>query len=271
MPIINLISILPDEAITTMLPVPDFNSAQYLFMCTRGGTVKRTALNQFAAVRSSGLIALTLDEGDELAWVRPTSGSDELILVTEKAQAIRFDENDVRAMGRQAAGVRGIRLATGDRVMAVDVIDTDTAELDLLIVSDNGFGKRTRLAEFNQQGRGGQGVTAMKLGAKNGRVAGAQIVREEQEVMLISAHGVVIRTPIAQVSRYGRATQGVSVMRLQPGDSVASLAVLSERPEEADVLADTLVELDAADTAAKPNGRASKNGASKNGAGRKKS
>ena len=136
--------------------------------------------------------------------MRPTSGEDELILVTEKAHAIRFHEDDVRSMGRQAAGVRGIRLASGDRVMAVDVIDEETSPLDLLIVSDNGFGKRTRLEEFNRQGRGGQGVTAMKLGAKNGRVAGAQIVREDEEVMLISAHGVVIRTPIAHISRYGR-------------------------------------------------------------------
>ena len=263
-PIINLISIMPDESITTLLPVASFDNAQYLFMCTSGGTVKRTPLSQFASVRSSGLIAITLDEGDDLAWVRPTSGDDDMILVTEKAQAIRFHEDDVRSMGRQAAGVRGIRLAAGDRVMAVDVIDAETRELDLLIVSDNGFGKRTRLSEFNRQGRGGQGVTAMKLGAKNGRVAGAQIVREDEEVMLISAHGVVIRTPIAQVSRYGRATQGVAVMKLQPTDSVASLAVLSERTEDADVLADTLVELEAADTATKPsNGRASRNGTSR--------
>jgi DNA gyrase subunit A len=151
-PIINLISILPDESITTLLPVTSFDNAQYLFMCTRKGTVKRTPLSQFASVRSSGLIAINLDEdtGDELAWVRPTSGDDELILVTEKAHGIRFHESDVRSMGRQAAGVRGIRLASGDRVMAVDVIDKETSPLDLLLVSDNGFGKRTRLDGFNR-------------------------------------------------------------------------------------------------------------------------
>ena len=255
-PIINLISILPDESITTLLPVSDFDRGQFLFMCTRNGTVKRTPLSQFASVRSSGLIAINLDrdKGDELAWVRPTLGNDELILISEKAQAIRFHETQARSMGRQAEGVRGIKITPPNRVIAVDVINEETKELDLLIVSDNGFGKRTRLAEFNQQGRGGQGVTAMKLGAKNGKVAGAQIVREDQEVMLISEQGVVIRTPVKQISCIGRATQGVGVMKLQAGDRVASLAILSERDDEADIMADTLVELDAAAGEPKPNG-----------------
>jgi DNA gyrase subunit A len=243
MPIINLISLQPDESITTLLPVTDFDDGQWLFMCTRNGTVKRTALSQFASVRSSGLIAITLDDDDELAWVRPTSGDDDIIIVTEKAKAIRFAESDVRAMGRPAAGVIGIRMDTGDRVMAVDVIDAERTESDLLTVSDNGFGKRTILTEFSRQHRGGQGVTAMKLTAKNGTVAGAHIVEPEHELMLMSSSGVVIRMPVAQISRYGRATQGVSVMKLGAGDRVASLTVLAERSDEADNLQEALMDL----------------------------
>jgi DNA gyrase subunit A len=261
-PVINLIAMQPDESITTMLPVSKFAEGQYLFMCTRNGTVKRTALSQFSSVRSSGLIAITLDEDDELAWVRMTSGDDELILVTEQAKAIRFHESDVRPMGRPAAGVIGIRLGAGDRVMAADVIDASNRESDLLVVSESGFGKRTALSEFNDQRRGGQGVTAMKLGAKNGKVAGAQIVTPDQEVMLISGNGVVIRTKVAQISRYGRQTQGVSVMKLAAGDRVVSMTALSEKSEEADALVNTLSEIEHADSngngAPKTNGRTPK-------------
>jgi DNA gyrase subunit A len=168
-------------------------------------------------------------------------------------------------MGRPAAGVHGIRLAAGDRVMAADVIDADTRECDLLTVSDSGFGKRTQLSEFNRQYRGGQGVTAMRLTAKNGKVAGAYIVNTDQELMLISTAGVVIRMPVSQISRYGRQTQGVSVMRLGNGEKVASLTVLSERGDESDALVDTLNELDAAEaqngdgkSKSRSNGRAPK-------------
>ena len=259
-PIINLISILPNEAIATMLPVRDFSEGSYLFFCTRKGRIKRTSLDQFSSVRSSGLIAIGLDDDDELAWVRTTSGDDEIILVTEQAKSIRFHEEDARPMGRPAAGVHGIKLAAGDRVMAADVIDAVTRECDLLTVSDSGFGKRTRLKEFNRQYRGGQGVTAMKLTAKNGKVAGAYIVNSDQELMLISTAGVVIRMPVSQISRYGRQTQGVSVMRLSNGEKVASLTVLSERADESDALIDTLSEMDAADVQGNGNGKSKSNG-----------
>jgi DNA gyrase subunit A len=251
-PIINLISILPNESIATMLPVRTFNEGSYLFFCTRNGRIKRTSLDQFSSVRSSGLIAISLDEDDELAWVRTTSGNDEIILVTEQAKAIRFHEEDARPMGRPAAGVIGIKLAPSDRVMAADVIDGETLDCDLLTVSDSGFGKRTQLAEFNRQYRGGQGVTAMKLTARNGKVAGAHIVNVDQELMLISTAGVVIRMPVGQISRYGRSTQGVSVMRLGAGEKVASLTILSERADESDALVDTLSEMEAEEIA---NGR----------------
>jgi DNA gyrase subunit A len=259
-PVINLISIQPDESITTLLPIRSFDEGKYLFMCTRNGTVKRTSLSQFASVRASGLIALGLDDDDELAWVRMTSGEDEIILVTEQAKAIRFHESDARPMGRTAQGVRGIRLEGGDRVMAADVIDKDTLESDLLVVSETGFGKRTALREFNDQHRGGKGVTAMKLSSRNGKVAGAQIVQPDEEVMLISSSGVVIRTRVEQISRYGRQAQGVTVMRLGKGDRVVSLTVLSERSDEADALISTLSEIDHIDqeNAPKTNGRTSR-------------
>lgn len=233
-PVINLIGIQPHETITALLPVRDFSAASELFMCTRKGRVKRTKLSQFSAVRASGLIAITLDDGDELAWVRMTSGDDDLILVTEQGQAIRFQESDVRSMGRPAAGVTGIRMAEGDRVIAAEVVRPET---DLLVVSVNGYGKRTPIDEFRLQGRGGHGVTAMKVTDKNGPIAAARVVDESDTIMLVSRRGMVIRISSQQVSRIGRSTQGVSVMRLQPEDQVASITVIhtAEDAEIADL------------------------------------
>ena len=256
MPVINLIGLEQGESITTLLPVRDFKEAEYLLFCTRNGRVKRTELSQFSSVRSTGLIAIVLEDDDELAWVRMTSGKDDVILVTERAKAIRFDENDARPMGRATRGVGGIKLAKGDRVMAAIVVDEVSAQDDLLTISENGFGKRTALTEFNVQNRNGQGVTAMRLNERNGRLASAEMVNPEQEVMLMSNDGIVIRMRVAQISRYGRATQGVSVMKLGGGDHVASMTVLSEQSEEADALVDTLADIDASSNdSPKTNGR----------------
>ncbi|MDI3340190.1 MAG: DNA gyrase subunit A [Sphaerobacter sp.] len=230
-PVINLIGIEPGETITALLPVRDFGSGSYLFMCTRNGRVKRTRLDQFASVRASGLIAIGLEDGDELSWVRVTSGHDELILVTEHGHAIRFSETDVRPMGRPAAGVIGIRMESGDRVVAAEVVRPDR---DLLVVSANGYGKRTGLSEFRVQGRGGQGVTAMKVTERNGPVAAARVVEGTDTIMLVSLRGMVIRVPAAQISRIGRIAQGVSIMRLQEQDQVASVTVI-RTPEDAEM------------------------------------
>ncbi len=228
-PVINLIGIQPGEAITTLLPVRNFADATYLFMCTRSGRVKRTRLDQFSSVRASGLIAISLDEGDELAWVRMTSGSDDLILVTEHGQSIRFHEEDVRAMGRQAAGVIGIRMNHEDRVIAAEVVAPDC---DLLVVSANGYGKRTPLDEYRVQNRGGLGITAMKVTERNGPLAAARVVCDTDTIMLVSTHGMVIRVPAAQISRIGRATQGVGIMRVHNDDVVASLTVIRTTQDE---------------------------------------
>jgi len=222
MPIVNLINMQPDETVMTMLNVKDFSSAKHLFFTTRLGRVKRTSLDQFQSVRSSGLIAINLDEGDELAWVRMTSGKDDILLVTEKGQAIRFDEDDVRAMGRQAAGVIGIRLAKGDRVLASEVARPDH---DLLIVTQNGMGKRSDWNDYRKIGRGGKGVTAMKLTAKTGEIVGAAMVTSDHDIMLMSTLGSVIRLKAKQLRTLGRATQGVMLKKLDEGEFIASVTV----------------------------------------------
>lgn len=252
LPIVNLIDLNPNEAITTVLTIREFESDKHLFMCTRNGTVKRTELSAFAAVRRSGLIAVNLSEGDELAWVRVTGQDDEIILVTERAKSIRFPIGDVRPMGRTAAGVIGIRMAEGDRIVAADVINDENRHEELLCISDAGYGKRTKLEEFRSQGRGGQGITAMKLTGKNGKVAGACIVNGTQELMMISSAGVVIRISTGQISLYGRSTQGVSVMRLADDATVVSIAVVNERDEDEQDLGEVLVEMDAQDKEDQP-------------------
>ncbi len=228
-PAINLIGIEQDETITTLLPIKGDESAQYLFMCTRNGTVKRTNLSQFAAVRSTGLRAIRLEGDDELAWVKMTSGEDDLILVSNVGKAIKFHETDVRAMGRTAAGVRGIRMPRDGRVIAAEVA---TPDADLLVVSQHGFGKRTPLREFRNQGRGGQGVTAIKLSERNGEVACAKVVDDTDNVMITSHLGKVIRVPVEQISQLGRAAQGVRIMRPYQGDQVGSLTLIRTGEDE---------------------------------------
>jgi DNA gyrase subunit A len=228
-PIVNVINMQPDESVTTLLAVRTFEDAKYLFFTTRLGKVKRTSLDQFKAVRSSGLIAIGIDEEDELAWVRVTSGSDEVILVSEHGQAIKFNETDARAMGRPAAGVMGIRLAPRDRVIAFEVVDEED---DLLVVSQRGLGKRTAIALFRGQGRGGKGIQAMKLTPKTGLIVAAGMVRNEDNVLLMNTKGVVIRIAAGQISKLGRSTQGVTLMRLADDEQVATMTI--SRAKEGD-------------------------------------
>ncbi len=228
-PIVNLMNIQPDETVTTMLRVEDFNSAGYLFFTTRLGRVKRTTLEQFQTVRSSGLIAIGLEPKDELAWVRMTSGSDDIMLVTQGGQAIRFHETDARAMGRPAAGVHGIRLAPKDIVIASEVVGPG---LDVFVISAKGLGKRTRPEQFHVQGRGGKGVTAMKLTDRTGPIVAAGMVQSDQTVMMMSTAGVVIRIPASQIPLIGRATQGVTLMRFSGKEQVATMTIVDEKEED---------------------------------------
>jgi DNA gyrase subunit A len=230
--IANLINISPGEKITATVSVPNFDHAEYLIMLTRKGRIKRTDLHEFASVRPSGLIALTLDEDDELGWVKLTHGHNEVVLVSHSGQAIRFDENDVRPMGRTAAGVGAMRLRANDEIRGMDIVDP---EADLLVVTVNGFAKRTPLREYALQGRNGSGVrTLSKDMQKTGNVMAARVVSNEGDLTLISRDGMMLRIAIKNISRQSRATQGVRVMSLKRDDVVASVAVLAPKAKEVD-------------------------------------
>ena len=227
--IVNLLQVGPGEKITAVIPVKDMDTESSLFFATKFGIVKKTELGEFGNIRANGLIALGLDEGDELIGVKLTSGQSDIILVTAEGQAIRFSEEEVRPMGRAARGVIGIKLDRDDVVVGMEVAD-DTA--DLLVVTDLGFGKRTPLAEYRVTGRGGKGIRTIKLTRKNGTLVGVKLVKEGNELMIISANGVLIRLPVADVSRLGRDTQGVTLMRMDEGDKVVAVAQVMAKDEE---------------------------------------
>jgi DNA gyrase subunit A len=230
-PIINLINMGPDERVTATVTVPDFEKAEYLTMVTRRGKIKRTDLSEFESVRPSGLIAILLDDGDELDWVKLTEGDDEVVVVTRGGQAIRFKETDVRPMGRSAAGVMAIKLADSDEVASMDVVDPDG---DLLVVTAKGYAKRTRLSEYSTQARYGGGVVTLSKKSLDltGPVVNAQVVSEDNDITLISAEGMVLRTRVKQIPRMGRSTRGATVMRMKQGDTVVSLALLAPRKKK---------------------------------------
>jgi DNA gyrase subunit A len=230
-PIVNIISIQPDETVATMMRIRDYSAGAYLFFATRLGRVKRTSLDQFQSVRSTGMIAIGLDEGDELAWVKTTTGDDQVMLLTEQGQGIRFAEDDVRPMGRPAGGVIGIRLDPKDRVIAFEVVQPGA---DVLVVAARGLGKRTAPDKFPLQGRGGKGVVAMRLTPRTGRIVGAGMARPEDHVMLLSSGGIAIRIAAAQISLIGRDTQGVTLMRLAANVTVATMAIVPAKEDESD-------------------------------------
>ena len=225
-PMVNVLSLSQGEIITAAVAVPDFAAAEYCSMATVGGHVKRVSLSELASVRPSGLIAIVLEEDDELGWVRLTGGRDEIVLVTEKGQALRFYEASVRTMGRQAAGVTGIRLEKGDRVASMEVVEPGN---DLLVVTTNGYGKRTPLSEYPAKGRATGGVATLdqKTLNKTGVITAARVVKETDDVTLITNGGQILRTSIKDIKRAGRATRGMVIMELQEGDKVASLARIS--------------------------------------------
>ncbi|MFN7035857.1 MAG: DNA gyrase subunit A [Bellilinea sp.] len=227
-PMVNVLSVGPEEKITAAVAVPNFEAAQYCTMATVNGRVKRVALAEFASVRPSGLIAMSLEEGDELGWARITSGKDELILVTAQGKAVRFNENEVRVMGRQAAGVSGIRLAKGDQLAGMEVAQPNA---DLLVVTERGFGKRTPLNEYPPKSRNTGGVATIdqKNLAKIGKISAVRVVEENDDITLVSASGLIIRLKVKDISRTGRATRGVRLMVLGDDDSVASVARISAR------------------------------------------
>lgn len=225
LPLVNLVALERGESVTTIIAVSSFEQEGYLVMATKNGKIKRTALEEFASVRPSGLIAITLEKGDELRWVKLTTGKQEVMIVTEMGQAIRFSENDIRPMGRVAGGVMSVKLEGKDMVAALDIV---RPKANLLVVTEKGFGKRTEVEEYPLQSRYGKGV--LTIDAKRldevGKIADARVVTPKDEVTLISAKGMVLRTRVESISRQGRATRGVTLMRLKKGDTVASLAVM---------------------------------------------
>lgn len=224
--LMNVLPLMPEENITAALPVHSFEDAEYLTMITRKGRIKRVQVNVFENVRPSGLIAVNLDNDDSLGWVKLTEGKQDLIIVSEQGKGIRFSEEDVRPMGRNAAGVNAIRLDSWDRVAGADVVLPDD---DLLVITEKGYGKRTPLEEYRQQNRYGQGVRAMVLTPeRTGKIVSARVVIAGDEVTCISANGIILRTATDVISQQGRSTQGVRVMDLRTGDSVASVAVIRE-------------------------------------------
>ena len=220
--IVNLLPFRQDEQVRAVIQTRNFEEAEYLLCATKNGVVKKTKLAEYnTPLKADGIIAIKMREGDELVAVRHCSPGDDILLVSRKGQAIRFSESDARAMGRATEGVRGMTLRGEDEVIAAEIARDDS---DLLVVTENGYGKRTRVSEYPRKGRGGMGVKTVQLTEARGQLAGARVVRDGYQVMLISTGGTVIKMPVEDVKRLGRSTQGVIVMRLREGEIVSSLA-----------------------------------------------
>jgi DNA gyrase subunit A len=231
--LVNLLQLQPEETVSSVINVSKQNNGGNLFMCTIRGVVKKTPFEQYQNVRSNGLITINLDEGDELKWIRMTSGQHEVVISTSQGQAIRFHEKDVRPMGRVSRGVRGIRLRSNDRVIGMDIVEENTS---IFVISKFGYGKRTKVAQFTSHARGGVGIRSAIVNSKTGDLIGVKSLSEDdgQEVIIISGQGQTIRLGLKNIPALGRATQGVRIMRLNGTDEVVSLALVdkSEEPED---------------------------------------
>ena len=229
---VNLLQLQPEEKITAIIKhEKNANDEGYLFMATQKGTVKKTPVKDYANVRTNGLIAIKLDEGDELRWIKRTSGDNDVIISTSAGQAIRFNEKDTRPMGRSARGVRGVRLRPNDSVVGMDIVTGD--DQTLLVVSEKGFGKRTKVSNFPSHKRGGVGIKAAVVTAKTGPIISVQTIDPEvTEALLVSQNGQTIRLSLSDIKLLGRTTQGVTIMRLSDGDAVSSIGLMADRPQD---------------------------------------
>lgn len=228
--IINLVQVESGERINAVIPIKDFDNESFLLMCTQKGIVKKTALAEYQSNRKGGLIGINLDENDELIDVKLTDGKQEVIIVTERGQSIRFPEIEVRTLGRASRGVKGITLADGDLVVGMDI---PQERADLLVITSTGIGKRTPISEYRIQSRGGKGTKTMKLTKKHGLIVGIKVVFENDELMVITAEGVIIRTKVQDISQTGRDTQGVKIMKPDENDRIVALArVIGEENDE---------------------------------------
>ena len=228
--IVNLLSLDAGEKISAVIPISDFEDSKYLLMATKNGLIKKTPLQEYNSSRKTGLLAITLKDDDELIDVRLTDGKDNVVLVTEKGLCITFDEKDVRPVGRSAQGVLGIRLDEDDTVIGMESIVSNNKGVTLLAITENGFGKRTELDEYRVQNRGGRGVITYKITPKTGNIVGIRMAKEDDDVMLITNSGTIIRINVKDVSILGRATQGVTLMRTNENEKVVSIETVE--PEE---------------------------------------
>ncbi|HDH01044.1 MAG TPA: DNA gyrase subunit A, partial [Nitrospirae bacterium] len=227
--IVNILQLSEGEKVTAVIPVSEFKEDQYLFMSTRKGVVKKTALKAYSNPRAKGIAAIRIDPDDELIGVRQTGGSDDIILSTRGGLSIRFNEKNVREMGRVARGVRGIKLRGDDEVVSVDVLDK---KITLLTVTENGFGKRTKSDQYRVQSRGGKGILTIKVTEKNGRVVGVLKVTDDDEIIIIGSSGKLIRTKASNIRTIGRSTQGVKLMDLAKQDKVVSIGRVVEKDDD---------------------------------------
>ncbi|QJU11398.1 DNA gyrase subunit A [Candidatus Saccharibacteria bacterium oral taxon 488] len=229
---VNLLQLQPEEKITAIIKHEKNAGDQgYLFMATKNGTVKKTPLGDYANIRTNGLIAIKLDDGDELRWIKKTDGKSDVIISTSAGQAIRFNEQDARPMGRAARGVRGVRLRPNDCVVGMDIVTSD--EQTLLVISEKGFGKRTKVTNFPSHKRGGVGIKAAIVTAKTGPIISVQTIDPTMnEALLVSQNGQTIRLGLSDIKLLGRTTQGVTIMRLSDGDAVSSIGLMEKRPDE---------------------------------------
>jgi len=225
-PIVNMFPLQEDEKITVVLPVKEFSAEQYVFMATALGTVKKTPLEAFSRPMKKGIIAVDLDDGDYLIGVAITDGQHDVMLFSDAGKAVRFDENDVRPMGRGARGVRGMQLEEGQRVIALLV--AEDGQQSVLTATENGYGKRTSITEYTRHGRGTKGMIAIQTSERNGKVVAATLVTPEDEIMLITTAGVLIRTRVAEIREMGRATQGVTLINLDEGTQLSGLQQIAE-------------------------------------------
>ena len=225
-PIVNLFPLMPGEKINAILAVKEFVEDEFIFMATAKGTVKKTPLSDFSNPRKSGIIAIKLDNGDFLVGAGVTNGSNDVVLVSNGGKAVWFDENDVRSMGRNARGVRGMKLLEGQQVLSLLIASSD--EESVLVATENGYGKRTVLSEFRKSGRGTQGVKAIQVSERNGIVVAAKLVGDHDEIMLITTGGVLIRTRVSEIRELGRATQGVTLINLSKEEKLSGIEKIVE-------------------------------------------
>ena len=231
-PIVNLLPLEAGEQINAILPVKEFSEDKFVFFATTDGTVKKTPLSDFANPRTKGIIAINLDEGDFLIGVALTDGKHDVMLFSDGGKAVRFEESDVRSMGRVTRGVRGMNLSKGGKVIALLVAENE--QQSVLTATENGFGKRTPIAEYTRHGRGTQGMIAIQTSERNGKVVAATLVQPDDEIMLIGTNGVLIRTRVKEIREMSRATQGVTLINLGKGDKLAGLGRVAETEEDSE-------------------------------------